>query len=263
MLNRDTEPSVQATTTSALSAIHLMSVTPWGNVTLALFVGSGIITPFSSPPAPLALAIASVSNVQLCAVPCSKKKNRLVRPGIIPSYRRARCAHVEGRRDDVARDRALRRGHARHARPDVNGRCWWHVTGSTQSVNGARFFNSRHSDAVGRKDEGRGHPADGEADVPGRVSVSAVAVARKLPVFSAHPRQAHAQSARQTMYRAYFFISFFGEGPTCHCADVYRSLIGLVLFAIPFIVWFIVFQVERASWGATGDTLSFTIPRGY
>jgi len=44
---------------------------------------------------------------------------------------------------------------------------------------------------------------------------------------------------------------------------VNNSLIGSILTAIPFIIWFIVFQTQRADWGIVGENLSVVVQRGY
>jgi presenilin enhancer 2 len=44
--------------------------------------------------------------------------------------------------------------------------------------------------------------------------------------------------------------------------DVIRSMIGTVLWVGVIVAWVTVFQLNRASWGATGDDISFIIPKG-
>lgn len=43
---------------------------------------------------------------------------------------------------------------------------------------------------------------------------------------------------------------------------VIRSMIGTVLWVGVVVAWVTVFQLNRASWGATADYLSFIIPAG-
>ena len=43
---------------------------------------------------------------------------------------------------------------------------------------------------------------------------------------------------------------------------VIRSAIGSFIWTIVLIAWIVVFQMNRASWGATADYISFTIPKG-
>ncbi|XP_013397554.1 gamma-secretase subunit PEN-2 [Lingula anatina] len=43
---------------------------------------------------------------------------------------------------------------------------------------------------------------------------------------------------------------------------VIKSLIGAIIWTAIFITWVTLFQLYRASWGATADYISFIIPRG-
>jgi presenilin enhancer 2 len=43
---------------------------------------------------------------------------------------------------------------------------------------------------------------------------------------------------------------------------VIRSGIGAVVWIVAVVAWAIVFQINRPSWGAIGDELSFVIPTG-
>ena len=43
---------------------------------------------------------------------------------------------------------------------------------------------------------------------------------------------------------------------------VIRSGIGASIWIIAIITWNVVFQLNRAGWGATGDLISFIIPSG-
>ncbi|KAK2175747.1 hypothetical protein NP493_711g03013 [Ridgeia piscesae] len=43
---------------------------------------------------------------------------------------------------------------------------------------------------------------------------------------------------------------------------VIRSAIGAVLWLAVIIAWIVIFQVNRAAWGATADSMSFIIPKG-
>jgi len=40
------------------------------------------------------------------------------------------------------------------------------------------------------------------------------------------------------------------------------SAVGAIIWIIGILAWVVVFQTNRASWGAYGDDLSFVIPRG-
>ncbi|XP_046577355.1 gamma-secretase subunit pen-2-like [Haliotis rubra] len=43
---------------------------------------------------------------------------------------------------------------------------------------------------------------------------------------------------------------------------VIRSLIGTVIWTAALVTWVVIFQLNRASWGATADYMSFIIPKG-
>ncbi|KAK6963457.1 gamma-secretase subunit PEN-2 [Biomphalaria glabrata] len=43
---------------------------------------------------------------------------------------------------------------------------------------------------------------------------------------------------------------------------VTRSIIGSAIWLAAIITWVIIFQLNRVSWGATGDLLTFVIPLG-
>ncbi|CAG9794616.1 unnamed protein product [Diatraea saccharalis] len=43
---------------------------------------------------------------------------------------------------------------------------------------------------------------------------------------------------------------------------VLLSASGALVWAVALIAWVTVFQLQRASWGATGDALSFIVPLG-
>ncbi|KAL3885266.1 hypothetical protein ACJMK2_025353 [Sinanodonta woodiana] len=43
---------------------------------------------------------------------------------------------------------------------------------------------------------------------------------------------------------------------------VIRSMIGSLIWIAVIVTWVTIFQLNRASWGATADYLSFIIPRG-
>jgi len=57
----------------------------------------------------------------------------------------------------------------------------------------------------------------------------------------------------------------FIAGVNCYLlvfSDVIRSAIGAVLWLAVIIAWIVIFQVNRAAWGATADSMSFIIPKG-
>ncbi|KAI0231627.1 Gamma-secretase subunit pen-2 [Lamellibrachia satsuma] len=43
---------------------------------------------------------------------------------------------------------------------------------------------------------------------------------------------------------------------------VIRSAVGALLWLAVIITWIVIFQVNRADWGATADYMSFIIPKG-
>lgn len=45
-------------------------------------------------------------------------------------------------------------------------------------------------------------------------------------------------------------------------SDVIRSIIGSLIWISVIVTWVTIFQLKRADWGATGDYISFMIPRG-
>ena len=47
-----------------------------------------------------------------------------------------------------------------------------------------------------------------------------------------------------------------------HLLDLIGSLIGFLVWFIGLTIWITLYQQKRASWGATGDTISFLIPLG-
>lgn len=44
--------------------------------------------------------------------------------------------------------------------------------------------------------------------------------------------------------------------------DVIYSAIGTLFWTIALITWIVIFQTNRAAWGATADYISFIIPLG-
>ncbi|XP_005111898.2 gamma-secretase subunit PEN-2 [Aplysia californica] len=43
---------------------------------------------------------------------------------------------------------------------------------------------------------------------------------------------------------------------------VIRSMVGTILWLAVIITWVVIFQLNRADWGITGENLSFLIPTG-
>lgn len=64
----------------------------------------------------------------------------------------------------------------------------------------------------------------------------------------------------------WFFKEAFSAPPFPQQAKikqyVIRSGIGAVLWLAVIITWIVIFQVNRAAWGATADYMSFIIPKG-
>ncbi|XP_041373361.1 gamma-secretase subunit pen-2-like [Gigantopelta aegis] len=44
---------------------------------------------------------------------------------------------------------------------------------------------------------------------------------------------------------------------------VIRSMILTTISTVVIVAWIVVFQLNRVSWGATADYMSFVLPRGY
>lgn len=43
---------------------------------------------------------------------------------------------------------------------------------------------------------------------------------------------------------------------------MYRGLGAAVIVTFPFIIWFIIFQVEWMTWGIIGERIAATLPKG-
>ena len=43
---------------------------------------------------------------------------------------------------------------------------------------------------------------------------------------------------------------------------VIRSAVGAGIWIVGLITWIVLFQINRADWGATADQISFIIPKG-
>eukprot|EP00111_Clytia_hemisphaerica_P012004 TCONS_00035290-protein len=63
----------------------------------------------------------------------------------------------------------------------------------------------------------------------------------------------------------FFKVAFFNEqfeGQNEIKKNVIRSGIGALVWIIGIAVWVVIYRTNRASWGATGDAISFLIPLG-
>lgn len=58
------------------------------------------------------------------------------------------------------------------------------------------------------------------------------------------------------------FNTIFNKFCLCLFSDVIKSGIGFLVWFAGLTAWILIYQKYRASWGATGDMISFVIPLG-